>query len=164
MAKNSAKTILVTGATGHQGGSSLRHLKERGFTVRAVTRDPTKPAARSLTGARTEIMRCDLNDATALARALEGVQGVHSVQDSAPGYESEVHQGKSLADIANRLRINHFVYSSVGSADRNTGIPHFESKAQIETHLRNTGLRFTIFRPVFFMENLLAMQSDVEQG
>jgi uncharacterized protein YbjT (DUF2867 family) len=75
-----------------------------------------------------------------------------------------VRQGKSLADISNRLRINHLVYSSVASADRNTGIPHFDSKNEIETHLRNTGLRYTIFRPVFFMENLLAMKPDIEQG
>jgi uncharacterized protein YbjT (DUF2867 family) len=164
MAKQRTKIILVTGATGHQGGASLHHLRKRGFAVRALTRDPDKSAARSLTGAGTEIIRGDLDDSSVLGRALEDVQGVYSVQDSTHGFESEVRQGRSLADIANRLRINHFVYSSVASADQKTGIPHFESKAQVETHLRNTGLRFTIFRPVFFMENLLSMQSAVEHG
>lgn len=164
MAKNTAKTIMVTGATGHQGGASLRHLRERGFAVRALTRDPNSPEARSLAGVRTEIVRGDLNDITSVSRALDGVNGVYSVQDSKQGFDAEVRQGRSLADIANRLRVSHFVYSSVASADRNTGIPHFESKAGIEKHIRNTGLRFTILRPVFFMENLLAMKSAVEQG
>src|SRR5579864_1586903 len=164
MAKNTAKTILVTGATGHQGGASLRHLRERGFAVRGLTRDPGKPEARALAGVRTEIVRGDLDDITSVGRALDGIHGIHSVQESSKGFDMEVRQGRSLADIANRLRVSHFVYSSVAAADQNTDIPHFESKAQIENHIRNTGLRFTILRPVFFMENLLGMKSSVEQG
>jgi len=79
MAKKESKTILVTGATGHQGGAALRHLREKGFTVRAFTRDPTKDAARLLVGPRTEVMGGDLNDKASVGRALDGVQGVYSV-------------------------------------------------------------------------------------
>src|SRR6185503_12374994 len=63
-----------------------------------------------------------------------------------------------------RSRISHFVFSSVGSADRRTGIPHFDSKFRIEEHLRGTGLRYTILRPVFFMENWLGMRDTIESG
>jgi uncharacterized protein YbjT (DUF2867 family) len=165
MAKNTGKTILVTGATGKQGGAALRHLREKGFAVRALTRDPNKPEARALVGRGTEVVRGDLSDPATTGRALEGVDGVYSVQTHADGgVEGEVRQGTQLADAAKRARITHFVYSSVAAADRNTGIPHFESKHRIEEHLRNTGLHYTILRPVFFMENWLGMRGQIDQG
>ena len=165
MAKKESRTILVTGATGHQGGAALRHLREKGFTVRALTRDPTKDAARLLVGPRTEVIGCDLNDKASVARALDGVQGVYSVQTSVEeGVEGEVRQGILLADEAKRNDVRHFVYSSVASADRNTGIPHFDSKYKIEEHIRITGMRYTILRPTFFMENWLGMRNQINQG
>src|SRR5205809_524544 len=68
--KNKNNVILVTGATGHQGGSSLRHLRERGFGCRALTRDPAKPQARALIGPGVEVVRGDLDDPASLTRAL----------------------------------------------------------------------------------------------
>jgi uncharacterized protein YbjT (DUF2867 family) len=132
--------------------------------VRAFTRDPEKPEARRLAAPGTEIFRGDLNEEESLRRALYGVHGVFSVQDSRQGFESEVRHGRTVADLANRAQIDHLVYNSVASADSNTGIPHFESKLQIENHIRNIGLRYTIFRPVFFMENVLAMRNSIENG
>jgi uncharacterized protein YbjT (DUF2867 family) len=164
MAKKSGKTILVTGATGHQGGAALRHLREKGFSVRALTRDPNSPKARALVGHGTEVVRGDLNDPASISRAIEGVDGVYSVQGHAEGVDAEIRQGIQVADAAKRARVSHFVYSSVAAADRNTGIPHFESKFKIEQHVRNTGLRYTILRPVFFMENWLGMRAQIEGG
>lgn len=164
MAKSNNRLILVTGATGHQGGAALRKLRERGFPVRALTRNPDDQKARALVGHGTEVMRGDLKDGGALTRALDGVDGVFSVQTAQAGTETEVREGINLADAAKRSRISHFVYSSVGSADRHTGIPHFDSKFQIEEHIRATGLHYTIFRPVFFMENWLGMREWIEQG
>jgi uncharacterized protein YbjT (DUF2867 family) len=107
----------------------------------------------------------DLNDRASVARALDGVQGVYSVQSSMEqGVEGEVRQGILLADEAKRNDVRHFVYSSVGSADRNTGIPHFDSKYKIEEHIRTTGMRYTILRPTFFMENWLGMRDQINQG
>jgi len=165
MAKKNSRVIQVTGATGHQGGAVLRKLRERGFPVRALTRDPDQDKARSLTGHGTEVVRGDLDDPASLTRALEGVYGVFSVQGwSGGGVEGEVRQGIQLADAAKRSRISHFVYSSVASADRHSGIPHFESKLRIEEHIRGTGMHFTIVRPGFFMENWLGMRQQIEQG
>jgi uncharacterized protein YbjT (DUF2867 family) len=165
MARSSGKTVLVTGATGHQGGAAVRHLREKGFSVRAMTRDPSQPNARGLVGRGTEVVRGDLNDPASVARAMEGVDGVYSVQGhSQGGVDGEVRQGINVADAARRARISHFVYSSVAAADRNTGIPFFESKHRIEEYLRNTGLHHTIFRPVFFMENWLGMRSQIQEG
>lgn len=165
MPKSSKRLILLTGATGHQGGAALRRLREKGFPVRALTRDPDKPAARALVGHGTEVIRGDLNDPVSLTRALDGVDGVYSVQTFAQqGVEGEIRQGINLAGAAKRLRVSHFVYSSVASADQKTGIPHFESKYHIEEHIRATGLRYTFLRPVFFMENWLRMKDKIEQG
>jgi uncharacterized protein YbjT (DUF2867 family) len=105
-----------------------------------------------------------MNDTASLTRALDGVYGVYAVQDWTGGAEAEVRQGINLADAANRSGVSHLVYSSVGSADQNTGIPHFDSKFRIEEHIRGTGIRYTIFRPVFFMENWLGSKEQIEKG
>lgn len=164
MAKHEDRTILVTGATGHQGGAALRHLRSKGFPVRALTRDPDTPAARALADHGTEVLKGDLQDPASITRALDGVYGVYSVQNWREGAESEIRQGINLADAANRSAVSHFVYSSVASADKNTGIPHFDSKFKIEEHIRATGLPYTILRPVFFMENWLGMKQHIDQG
>jgi uncharacterized protein YbjT (DUF2867 family) len=164
MASHDNKLILVTGATGRQGGAALRHLRQRRFPVRAVTRDPNQPKARNLVGHGTEVAGANLDDPESLTRALDGVYGVYSVQSREDGIESEIRRGINLADAAKRARVTQFVYSSVGSADKNTGIPHFDSKFKIEEHIRGTGLPFSIIRPVFFMENWLGMKSNIENG
>ncbi len=166
MADNSKRLILVTGATGHQGGAALRHLKEKHFPVRAMVRDPDAPGSRSLAGQGTELVRGDFDDNNSLRSALDGAFGAYSVQTSRQqgGTEAEVRQGIAMADAALRADIGHFVYSSVGSADQNTGIPHFDSKFRIEEHIRGTGLPYTIVRPVYFMENWLGMREGIERG
>src|SRR5947209_947134 len=100
MAKSNNRTILVTGATGHQGGAVLRRLRERGFPVRALTRDPDSAAARRLVGHGTEVVSGNMDDPSSLTRALDGVDGVFSVQtyDPQQGPEAEVRQGINLAD------------------------------------------------------------------
>jgi uncharacterized protein YbjT (DUF2867 family) len=149
------KMILVTGATGQQGGAVARQLlKQPGFAVRAFTRDPAKPAARDLAHQGAELFKGDLDDPAALQYALEGAWGVFSVQNfTEAGYDGEIRQGKALAAAAQAKGVQHFVYSSVVSADRKTGLPHFESKAQIEESVIESGLSYTILRPAFFMQN-----------
>jgi uncharacterized protein YbjT (DUF2867 family) len=160
--KNNQRVILVTGVTGHQGGAAIRHLKDRGFQIRALTRDPNREEARRLVGHGTEVVRGDFDDQATLTRALDGVWGVYSVQPSSG--DAETRRGINMVDAAKRSRISHFVYSSVGSADQKTGVEHFETKFQIEEHIRSSGMSYTIFRPVFFMENWLGMREQIEQG
>jgi len=158
------RLILVTGATGKQGGAAVRHLRERGFPVRAMTRDPEQPQARAMENQGVEVVKGDLDDVASIARALDGVYGVYSVQDWSGGAEAEIRQGINLVEAAEREVVDHFVYGSVASAERNTGIPHFDSKFQIEERIRATGVPYTILRPVFFMENWLGMRESIEQG
>jgi len=162
---NKNKTVVVTGATGQQGGAAARSLRERGFPVRALTRNPEQSKARALVGRGTEVVRCDMEDETCLARAMDGAYGVHSVQNShEAGIEGEIRQGVRVANVAKRLNVSLFVYSSVASADQRTGIPHFDSKFRIEETIRGTGMHYTIVRPVFFMENWLGMRQMIEGG
>ena len=153
MSNNSQRTILVTGATGQQGGAAYRHLRKQGFKLRALVRDPNSDKARRLVGTGEEVFHGNFDDPDSLSRALEGVYGVYSVQRYTDDTDSEIKQGLALIEAANRQGVSRFVYSSVGSADEQTGIAHFESKGKIEEHLRSSGLDYTIFRPVFFMEN-----------
>jgi uncharacterized protein YbjT (DUF2867 family) len=158
-------TVLVTGATGRQGGAVAEHLIAAGFPVRALVRDPQKPRAQELARGGAELVRGDLDYPSSLGRALEGVYGVFSVQNFfQAGYEGELRQGTSLADAAKSAGVSHFVYSSVGSAHRDTGISHFESKRRIEEHLRTIDIPHTILRPVFFMHNWEGMRAQILGG
>ena len=152
--EDSKKIILVTGATGNQGGAVARHLLKRGkFKVRALVRDKNKPAAQKLGQAGAELAEGNFDDRASLERAMQGVYGVFSVQGIENGLDVEIKQGKTVADAAAAAGVKHFVYSSVGSADQNTGIPHFDSKFQIEEYIRAVNLPYTILRPVFFLFN-----------
>lgn len=150
------KAILVTGATGKQGGAVLRHLEGTDFELRALTRNPESEAARALASRGIRVVRGDVDDVVSLKAALEGVWGVFSVQNTwEAGVEREEQQGKRLARLAREAGVQHFVYSSVGSAERETGIPHFDNKGRIEHEVRALGFpSYVILRPVFFMENL----------
>jgi len=156
------KIVLVTGATGRQGGSVINHLLTRGWSLRALTRNPEGTAAKELGRRGVEVVQGDLEDPASLQRALSGAYGAYSVQDFwAVGARREVMQGKNLADAAKKARVGHLVYSSVGGAERNAGIDHWESKWEIEKHIRKLGLPATVLRPAAFMENYYIDQVEV---
>jgi len=151
------RTILITGATGKQGGATARELAGKGFTLRAMTRHPDSDAAKAVASATgAELVQGDLDDPASLKNALKGVWGVFGVQNTwEAGVEREEEQGKRLASLAREAGVQHYVYSSVGSAHRKTGIPHFDNKYRVEDTIRAAGFpSYVIFRPVFFMENL----------
>lgn len=163
--QNAQRPILVCGATGSQGGAVARSLLERGFRVRALTRDSHKPEARALADRGAEVVQGDMDDRPSVDRALEGARGVFSVQNFwETGYDREVRQGKTVADAASAAGVGHFVYSSVGSAHRETGISHFDSKWEVEEHVRGLGLPRTVLRPAFFMQNWEMMREPILGG
>jgi uncharacterized protein YbjT (DUF2867 family) len=159
---HSDKTVLITGATGRQGGAVIRHLLPKGWKLRALTRNSRSSAAEDLARQGIEVVEGNLEDAVSLERAAREVYGVYSVQDFwSVGAKREVLQGKNLADAAKKAAVEHFVYSSVGGAERNSGIDHWESKWEIEKHIRKLGLPATILRPVAFMENYYVDQVEI---
>ena len=154
----SDRTILITGATGNQGGAVAQALHSSGFRLRALTRKPDSERATALARQGIDIVTGDLDDEATLRRALAGVWGVFGVQNTQEaGVEREEVQGKRIATLAREAGVEHYVYTSVGSAHKRTGVPHFDNKGRIEETVRGLGFpSHVILRPVFFMENLLA--------
>ena len=162
-----SKLVLVTGATDKQGGAVVEALLTRGHQVRALTRNPDSPAANRLRDQGVEIAFGDFTDHDSLVRAARGADAVYAM--STPyeqGAEKETAQGITITDAARAAGVAHFIYSSVASANRATGVPHFDSKYPVEKHLQASGVSYTIVAPVFFMENLLQpwMLSSLRQG
>ncbi|MEU5192053.1 NmrA/HSCARG family protein [Streptomyces klenkii] len=149
------EVIVVFGGTGRQGGAVARELLRRGRTVRAVVRDPQSAGARALAAAGAELVKGDMEDAASLDAALAGAHGVYSVQtfEGPDGSAGEIRQGKAVADAAHRAGVTHFVYGSVGGAERSSGVEHFESKGEIERHIAALGLPATVLRPTMFLSN-----------
>jgi uncharacterized protein YbjT (DUF2867 family) len=149
-------TVLVAGATGRQGGAVARLLLEKGHRVRALTRRPGSQAAAALHVLGAEIFEADLDDGASVEAAARGADAFFLVATPFPeGTRAEARQGKRAADAARKAGVQHLVYSSVASADQATGIPHFESKREVERHVEGLGVPYTIVAPAFFMENLL---------
>src|SRR5450432_2276605 len=155
-------TVVVTGSTGKQGGAVARGLLERGHKVRAVTRDPNSGQAMSLANAGATLVAASLDDTAALTKALEGATSLFAMTTPSGGAE-ETRQGVVAADAA-RAAGAHLVFTSVGSANRQTGIPHFDSKYEVEKHIAEVGVGATILAPVYFMENLYFAREQLANG
>jgi uncharacterized protein YbjT (DUF2867 family) len=153
----SERIILISGATGQQGGATARALAGKGFKLRALTRNPDSDAAKALAAATgAELVKGELDDEASLKTALAGAWGAYGVQNTwTAGVEGEEAQGHRFARAARAAGVQHYVYASVASADRHTGIPHFDNKSRVEDTVRGLGFpSYAIIRPVFFMENL----------
>jgi uncharacterized protein YbjT (DUF2867 family) len=156
-------TVVVTGSTGKQGGAVARGLLKRGHKVRAVTRDPNSNQAKSLANAGATIVAASLDDASAIRKALEGATSLFAMTTPFGGTDAEIRQGFVAADAAKAAGV-HLVFTSVANANRHTGVPHFDSKYEIEKHIVNAGVRATILAPVAFMENLNFVKEQLAKG
>ncbi len=151
------RSVLVAGATGQQGGAVARALLSRGHRVKALTRKPDSEAGRRLAAAGAEVVAGDLGDAASILKAASDVDTMYLMGNSyEAGMEAETRQGIIAADAAKAAGIGHLIYSSVADADKDTGIPHFESKYLVEKHVAGLGIPYTISAPVAFMENIVA--------
>lgn len=158
--------VLVTGATGTQGGSVARSLLRReDVTVHGLTRDASSPDAKEVEQAGAKLVEGDLSDRDDLVDILDGMDAVFGVTDFwEHGYDAEVEQGVNLVEALEEVGVDHLVFSSVGGAERDTGIAHFESKREIEERIEQAGIPATIFRPVFFMQNFEGMREMIMGG
>jgi uncharacterized protein YbjT (DUF2867 family) len=156
-------TVVVTGSTGKQGGAVARSLLKRGHKVRAVTRDPSSSQAKSLANAGATLVAASLEDTAVLRKALEGATSLFAMTTPSGGTDAETRQGVAAADAAKAAGV-HLVFTSVGSANRQTGVPHFDSKYEVEKHIAKVGVRATILAPVYFMENLYFGKGQLAKG
>ncbi|GAA0291819.1 NmrA/HSCARG family protein [Kineococcus aurantiacus] len=142
----------------------VRALSAAGAPVRALVRRPE--AAADLVGLPgVRAVHADTDDAASLREAFTGVRALFVMTVfAARGPAGEVAQGRAVVDAAAAAQVPQLVYSSVGGAERRSGVPHFESKWTVEEHLRASGLPAVVVRPVFFMENFLQSMAPVREG
>jgi uncharacterized protein YbjT (DUF2867 family) len=150
------RLVVVTGATGRQGGATAHRLLAAGRPVRALVRDTTSPAARSLETAGAELVRGDFDDPPSLPAALEGAAALFAVPPVAfgPGgsdVEREFTRGRALIDAAAAVGVEHVVFTGIASTPGRPG--GSEGKRRIEDHLRERIRSATVLRPVRFMSN-----------
>ena len=165
------KTVLVFGSTGQQGGAVAKAMRTNGWSVRALVRQLDGAKAKELEANGIELHHGAFSDISSIEKAMSGAYGVFSVQPSSGqgdhgiSDEQELRYGKTIADIAAAQGVQHLVYTSVAAAGKGkTGLGHFDSKTQIEDHIRGLGINSTILRPVTFMEMLMLPGMGLEQG
>ncbi len=160
-------TVLVTGATGQQGGAVADHLLKAGHTVRFLTRNPDGDAAGALASRGAQAFAGDFDHPESLKAAADGADTAYLMGTPfEAGTEAETEHGRTAIDAFRAAGVGHVVYSSVGSADRATGIPHFESKFAVEQYLVEAGIPYSISGPVFFADNFLSpwMLPSIQAG
>ncbi len=150
-------SVLVMGATGSQGGAVVRNLLPKGHRIRTLTRNPDSTKAKQLADQGVEVLKGDFTDSDSLVKAATGLVSLFAMTTPyEAGMEAETKQGIALADAVKQAGVGHLVFNSVASADRNTNIPHFDSKYKVEQHIASLKVPYTIVAPVFFTENWFA--------
>ncbi|KIX08900.1 uncharacterized protein Z518_03557 [Rhinocladiella mackenziei CBS 650.93] len=170
------KILVVFGATGKQGGSVVRCILSDPktasmFSVRAITRDPSKPSAQELTKMGAECVSADCDDKPSLRIAMDGAYAVFAVTNfwEKKSAEAEVQQGKNMADVAKEVGVQHFIWSSLLNITELSGgklsqVAHFDSKADVEQYIRDIGIPATFFLPGFYMSNIPGQSLNNKQG
>jgi len=163
------QTILVLGATGNQGGAVAQALLKDGHNLIGVTRNVESDNSKKLINQGVEMTTADFSDKTTLVELMKKVDTVFAM--TTPGWEgdvvTELKHGINLVDAAKEANVNHFIFTSVSDADQNTGIPHFDSKFEIEQHLKKSGLNHTIVAPAYFYDNIFypyVMDAVLKEG
>jgi uncharacterized protein YbjT (DUF2867 family) len=131
-----------------------------------MVRDPAGARAQALAERGIDLVRGDFDHADSLAPAVGGVDSVFAVTTPMAGIATEVRHGKAIVDAAEKAGVGHFVFSSVAGADQRTGIPHFDSKYDIEVYLRERDIPWTITAPAYFYDNAVFPWNlgDLKQG
>lgn len=163
-----AGRILVTGATGAQGGATVDALIEQGFQVRALVRDETSDAAKTLARRGASLVTGDFDDCSSLDAAVAGMDGVFSVQlpPTADDPDREVRTGRHLVEAAKSASVSSFVHTSVARADEHLSFVgwqenrwsrgYWESKAVMNDLVRAAAFpHWTILKPAFMMDNFV---------
>ncbi|KAL8833428.1 MAG: hypothetical protein Q9170_004271 [Blastenia crenularia] len=169
------KVFVVFGATGNQGGSVINSVLSdpaaaKEFRIRGITRDPSKPNAQALAARGVECVTGDINDKASLTKALTGAHSVYAVTNYWEKMDDklEVQQGKNIADVCKDVGVQHLIWSGLIdvtklSNGKYPNVYHFDSKAYIETYIRDIGVPSSTFMPGFYMSNLETMFNPAPQ-
>lgn len=171
-----SKILTVFGATGNQGGSVIRAVLahpqlSKTYSLRAVTRDPSKPAGAELKEKGVDVVAADLNDEKSVKAAIKGssvVFGVTNFWEKMSG-ELETKQGKTIVDACKEEKVDRLIFSTLinvteATKGKNTEVAHFDSKAKIEEYARASNVPGTYFLPGVFMSGVLQSIRKGEDG
>ncbi len=144
----------ITGITGRVGGAAARALLESGEPVRAVMRNAAKAGPWSKLGC--EIAIADMKDASALAEAFQGADGVFIVPppefDPQPGFPEALAVTEAVKDALKRARTNNVVVlSTIGAQATQPNL--LTMRTLMEKALGELPIPMTFLRPAWFMEN-----------
>ena len=161
-------TILVTGATGAQGGSVARVLlAENNFGVRILTRNALSEKAIALGKTGAEIAEGDFDDIESLHRAMKDCYGVFGITSFWEHFGKEYAQGESLINAVRDSGIKHFVFHTLPDYYRLSGnkysVPHYDMKARLQLYTQWLGILSTFVHMSFYYENffnLFPLQKD----
>lgn len=168
-----SKILTVFGATGNQGGSVIANVLSHSklsseYKLRGITRDPSKPNAQKLTAKGVEMVSADMNDPSALKSAISGSYAVFGVTNywETQSKETEVQQGKNIADISKAAGVKHIIWASLPHVTKLTNgelthVHHFDGKAEVEEYIESikgeSGMIASYWVPGFFMSNIKGM-------
>ncbi|MDF8335314.1 NmrA family NAD(P)-binding protein [Novosphingobium cyanobacteriorum] len=160
--------ILVTGGTGAQGGATINALLADGRKVRALVRDPASHGAQALAARGVELVVGDFDDEARLAAAMQGVDGVFSMQTppSPTDLEAEVRAGGNLVNAALAAGVSTFVHTSVARAGDQADFvgwhegrwwfDYWNSKSGVNDLVRAAGFdQWVILKPAYMMDNFV---------
>jgi len=165
------KIIAVLGSTGSQGSglvSAILADPNGGFAARAITRDPSKDAAKAMAAKGAEVVAGNLDDVESLKKAFAGAYGVFAVTNFWEHFsgEKEIAQAKNIAEAAKAAGVKHVIWSTLEDTRKLMAaddtrmpmlqgkyrVPHFDAKAEANAHF--AGLPTTFFMVSFYWDNL----------
>lgn len=151
------KRIMITGATGHQGGAVINSLRNSGHKLYGLTRHLGTERVKKLEKAGVTMIEGDFHRVNSLKKAFKNMDSIFLLGTPfETGPTLETINNINVIDTAYEVGVTHIVYSSVANANRNTGIPHFDSKWRVEEYLKDRGIPYTIIAPTFFYENMMS--------
>jgi hypothetical protein len=166
------KLVSVIGATGVQGGSIVDALlKDKSYSVRAITRNTQSEAAKALTAKGVEVVQADVNSLASLISAFNGSYAVYAVTDFFEPFAKygpekalsiEAEQGINLAKAAAATKtLQHYIWSTLPNGSKISSgkyaVPHLEAKNKVDDYIRSQPellAKTTFFWITFYAQNL----------
>jgi uncharacterized protein YbjT (DUF2867 family) len=172
-----SKLLTILGATGNQGSSVANYVVadpvlSKEYSVRAVTRDTQKPAAKELAAKGIEVVQGDLDDIDSIKAAFKGSHTVFAVTVTIYDEQlkaREVRQGKALADAAVEAGVKYLIWSTLSSPTleskgKYSKVESFDSKYEVEEYIRSLPIKSAFFAPSSFMQNFSGMMGPHPVG
>lgn len=154
----SALSVLVVGATGKVGSELVSLLVADGIKPRLFQRASSKNAFKDTD---LEVVSGELADKESLKAALEGINTVFMITRDQP--DQALLEG-NLIDVAVGQGVEKIIKSSAFAASLDPPQGYGAIHHQAELKLMQSGLKWVVLRPYFFMQNFLELSKEITQS